>query len=523
MIQVIPFAPIHPGLLAIGRFAIQRFQIVVPCIRSATPVSIILLHGQVFAGHFLQERRLCGALTRAHRIGIALKRSLLPMRGDIGIVLGGDGVYGHPVLTPIPPIRLIFLERQRILFAGEVDVQHGRTIGIDGDGRLVGVVTFFIGEMLAVGGAPRQAALVTGRARGSGNCLLRFRGKNGVFLVIRVLAPVDDGVVHQRALPNGVERGRLGRRKAGGNDIAVRLRAPAPERITGTLRLFHLIQVDGLTVRDILGIHRRAALGIKGDPVAFRRFGFDVGVARHGGICRKGIPRVPHDPTGDGKIAIRHIVRRRGDLVVIVRRGLQGAIDSAVRREEEDIVDVGEPGVHVHGDIFRKAGDGRGEVQLLVANIPALELLAIRHRGRGGFGDHFALGDDLRIYHFFSIIEGVGGKILAIVRLDNLQRRDLRRRNAGACVAGIDQGERIDGEHTHEHEHREQHRREFSHFPKHERPLLQHVTGWVKLSARAQARHLQREKRRATRPARKSGGRGACPYRRRGRVSPPGR
>ena len=522
MIQVIRFAIILRGLLAIGRFAIQRFQIVVPCIRSATPVSIILLHGQVFAGHFLQERRLCGALTRAHRIGIALKRRLLPMRGDIGIVLGGDGVYGHPFIVSKETSRVtLFLERQRIPIAGEVDVQHGRTIGIDGDGSVVGGVIFFIGEMLAVGGAPRQAALLTGRARGSGICPLRFRGKNGVFLVIRVLAPVDDGVVHLIAFPDGVERGRCGRRKDG-NDIAVPLRAPAPERITGTLRLFHLIQVDGLTVRDIRGIHRRAALGIKGDPVAFRRYGGDVGVTRHGGIRRKGILRALHAPTDDGKIAIRHIVRR-GDHVVIVLRGLRGAMDSALLREEEDIVDFGEPGFHAHVGIFRKAGDGRGEVQLLAANIPALELLAIRHRGRGGFGDRFALGDDLRIYLFFSIIEGVGGKILAIVRIDNLQRRDLRRRNAGACVAGIDQGERIDGEHTHEHEHREQHRREFSHFPKHERPLLQHVTGWVKLSARAQARHLQREKRRATRPARKSGGRGACPYRRRGRVSPPGR
>ena len=452
------------------------------------------------------------------------------MRGDIGIVLGGNSVYDHILIFPlaaipgIHPNRLLFLERQRILIAGEVDVQHGRTIGIDGDGSVVGGVIFFIGEMLTVGGAPRQAALVTGRARGSGNCLHRFRGKNGVFIVIRVLAPVDDGVVHRRALPNGVERGRLVRHKAG-NGTAVRHRAPAPERITGTLRHFHLIQVDGLTVLDILGIHRRAALGIKGDPVACRRYGGDVGVARHGGIRRKGSLRVLHDPTGDGKIAIRHIVRR-GDHVVIVLRGLQGAIDSGVRlvrREEEDVVDFGEPGVHAHGFICRKAGDGHGEVQLLTVNIPAFELLALRHFGRGGFGDRFALGDDLRIYHFFSIIEGVGGKILAIVRIDNLQRRDLRRRNAGACVAGIDQGERIDGEHTHEHEHREQHRREFSHFPKHERPLLQHVTGWVKLSARAQARHLQREKRRATRPARKSGGRGACPYRRRGRVSPPGR
>ena len=462
-----------------------------------------------------------GILPSAAIVG-GIERGFLKLIRDVCAVLGGDGGYGLPIRPP--NTSTICPERQRILIAGEVDVQHGGTVGVDGDVHIARVIRI-VGEMLPVRRPLRQFNKIAGGNYGTGLRGVAFnRVKRGVAFVIRVLAPVDDGVSHLIAFPDGVERGRCGRREVCvvGNARAIRLIAPVLERIAGAGGAI-IVQVDGLTVRDIRGIHRRAALGIKGDPVAFRRFGGDVGVARHGGLRRKGSLRVLHDPTGDGKIAIRHIVRRRGDLVALVLRGLQGAIDIAVRREEEDIVDVGEPGVHAHVGIFRKVGDGRGEVQLRAVNIPALELLAIRHRGRGGFGDRFAHGDDLRIYHFFSIIEGVGGKILAIVRLDNVQRRDLRRRNAGACVAGIDQGERIDGEHTHEHEHREQHRREFSHFPKHERPLLQHVTGWVKLSARAQARHLQREKRRATRPARKFGGRGACPYRRRGRVSPPGR
>ena len=231
--------------------------------------------------------------------------------------------------------------------------------------------------------------------------------EGAICCIIRVFAPINDGVINLRGIPDGVKGHVICRGNSGKRRSAALSRAPSAERIPCARRgLF--AQGQRCAGVHISGRHSRAAHGVKADPVAIHCYGDNVSIRRYDRVSRKdGIGSLDL-PRGYARV-LRLVIRRNGNLIAI-RGGcfLRAVNGSAALRHKVNIENIRE--LCVHGDfrVFGIAGHG-AEGQLLIAGIPALKALAFRHRRCGRFDNRaFADLDDLRIDGRVTILKCIG-------------------------------------------------------------------------------------------------------------------
>ena len=407
---------------------------------------MIEIEGRVKSRHAVEGLQSIGVLAaiRAFPRTTVISRvegSFIKLAGNLRVVLGGDG--GNRAI--------VILKRQRKRLALEVHVQHRGAVRRNGHG-----VGFFKGEIAAVGYGGGQRAGAGGqrllRARRGG---LNGRRKGGVVRIVRVLAPVDDGIAHLRRSPLGGEGGAAGGREDAADDVA-RLVPPAAEGIAGLGGLEGgSVQIDGFALRQILGGHAGAAHGVEGDEVGGYGDGGHVGVRAHDGSGGEGGLRALQHPAG--QLRVLRLIGVGGverDLVAAGGGGLLGGVNVAVDREEVYVIHLLEAGVigkrlrFGHGDdveVGERAAAG-GCV------IPADELLIRAALRRAGVVERLAVLQNLAGILRVAIHEDVG------MRRDRLHYAFQRKAGAGRlAVRGHNRGERGRGHAADEHGKRHQH------------------------------------------------------------------
>ena len=411
---------------------------------------VIHIESRVKARHAVERLKRVAVLAafcarpRSTIIG-GVKRRFVELAGNLRVVLGGDGRYSGVVPS------LALSERKRKCLALEVHVQHRGAVRRNGHG-----VGFFKGEIAAVGYGGGQRAGAGGqrqlRARRGG---LNGRRKGGVVRIVRVLAPVDDGIAHLRRSPHGGEGGAAGGREDAADDVA-RLVPPAAEGIAGLGGLEGgSVQIDGFALRQILGGHAGAAHGVEGDEVGGYGDGGHAGVRAHDGSGREGGLRALQHPAG--QLRVLRLIGVGGverDLVAAGGGGLLGGVNVAVDREEVYVIHLLEAGVigkrlrFGHGDdveVGERAAAG-GCV------IPADELLIRAALRRAGVVERLAVLQNLAGILRVAIHEDVG------MRRDRLHYAFQRKAGAGRlAVRGHNRGKRGRGHAADEHGKRHQH------------------------------------------------------------------
>ena len=247
-------------------------------------------------------------------------------------------------------------ESNRIRLPREIHIQHGGAVRGDGDGFVLRRIKV---EMLAICRSSGEGIFfIAGMQHFSGGGLLSgVRRQNRIIVVVGVLAPIDDGVVHKRRRPMRLQH------HAGGGGVSVLsdlllAQIPAGERVAQLGGIGDLGHIDALALSDVLGGHAAAAVGIEGDPIGGHSDGRDIGIRPHDGTGVEGLIRSVNHPAGEDSVL--HDKFRRGggnDFIIIVTGRFTGGKDAArggsVRflKEEIDVVNVGEIRVDLHGSL----------------------------------------------------------------------------------------------------------------------------------------------------------------------------
>ena len=305
--------------------------------------------------------------------------------------------------------QLFNLKSYSILRPLEIYIEHGGSIRRD-----LHRVGSFEREVLTINQIAGQRArgfvqrqLLAGRARQN------LGREDRVFLVIGIFAPIDDGVAHRRAIPQRIEDNILRRRdRINLPAIIPGNRAPARETIAIARGFGHTGKLNRLTLIHITGLHFGAALGVKGDPIAGRGDGIDIGIRRYDRIRRKdaAVYQLPARNAGVG----RHIVRGKRNLIIVVRRRLLRSVHirTRIRRHEVYIENIRK----LRNDLARFRLGIIGQHSRFIGSaifliIPAVKLLASL-QGRRGRSERRRLSlrlvDNLIVNHCFVVVEFIG-------------------------------------------------------------------------------------------------------------------
>ncbi len=368
-------------------------------------VFLIKVESRIKARHAIQ-RLQCIAVLAAFRalpctttVGGA-EWSFLELAGNFLIVLGGNGCDSR--ITAVPPVIISRLERQRIGVALEVHIQHGGAICRHGDG-----IRLLEGKVAAI----RHAAGQGCRGRGLRLFLARLcrvvgsSRQNGIIFIIRVLAPVHDGVVHVSRRPLRLQHNAGSGRIDVGHGAAVKL--PAVEGIAQLGGRANGGQIDRVTLRNIFAVHLRAAVGVEGHPVSGHGHRSHIGIRRHDRFSREGIRRALDDPAGHNVIFDLQVGRQ---LDCIVRAGsFPGCmhVGAVIRAGHEvHVVHIAVLRRHLDGGVLRVTGHN-AEGKRRIADIPSHEALAFHSIRRFRFSNAFAvrLVHDLGIHNGIPILE----------------------------------------------------------------------------------------------------------------------
>ena len=238
----------------------------------------------------------------------------------------------------------------------------------------------------------------------------------GVFIIVGVLLPVDDGIARiGLRRPGGFQRNIVGQRAAKRKGRAVQL--PAFKRITGSGRIGRLLRRAGHELRRNI----RAALRIERDPVSLghnrRQRNIVIG-NRHAAVG--GNVKVAARPAGDALVGA-DMEGNVGGGNHIARLAFDGLDHAAVIVLEKDVIDFFKLGV----DINRFGR--RNRTDLAESNIPApADKLLMRARSHLRLVERIALFDDLfaqeRLELFFRI-KSVGSILRSVLRSHRIQRR----------------------------------------------------------------------------------------------------
>ena len=324
--------------------------------------------------------------------------------------------------------------------------------GPEVDGVLIAVVVHIHNGASVTGngllgnrlGSKSLVSLGSGRRGLTGGACLGFGFLEGEIIIVRILLPVNHGVLGIGiALPVSGE-GHALRQAAAEGELGIPI-VPAQEGIAnpGGSGGFHGIG---------LGCHEHggdvgAAVGIIGDPVALLHLGVegDVGAANGdgvhpGGVCKAGVGI----PAGDVLVGSHGEFNIGGDY--IVGDALPGGADHTSRIHEEHVVHGLELGIIVPCGGSGDGSGSRGEEAAVLPAHPAGELEAIL-LGRGGSVDVASVGHILGVLQFPVHIEVVGGNrrrgVLNIVGIHALHGAVENLHVVGAVRLGAGEGRGI--------------------------------------------------------------------------------
>ena len=328
-------------------------------------------------------------------------------------------------------------EGDGILFSLEIYIEHRGTIRRDG--HRVGAFEL---EVLTIGHiAGQRARRAVQRQLLAGRALQNSGREDSVFFVIGIFAPIDDGVVHLRAIPQRVEDNIL--RRLYRLNLLARVsgdRAPSREGIAIARGVGHAREINRCTLVYILGFHFSSALGVKGDPIAGCGDGIDIGIRRYDRIRRKGtaVCELPARYAGVG----RQIVRGKRNLITVVRRRLLRGVHirTRIRGHEVYIENIRELRKNLARFRLGIIGQHTRCIGGVILIIPAVKLLAI-HQGRRCRSERrrlpLRLVDNLRGNHVYAVVEFIGNVDVraSLVQLKQLNRltvfNDLAQRGYG--------------------------------------------------------------------------------------------
>ena len=409
VIQIVLLAFVYSGSIAGIILSRKLLQIIIPSVRVARPLG--LRHLNVLARHLLKERVILSGdagLKHNSLIKQVLDGIGIPHIGNIGVIFCLDDIFfsaasfrmrmffftaDHIVLCcaarsssrgrslgialtivicsfiiPHPffirPVICMYMsffaaggvninlrERNRIRLPREIHIQHGGAVRGDGDGFVLRRIK---GEMLAIRRSSGEGIFfIAGMQHGSGGGLLiGVRRQNGIVCIVGVLAPIDDGVRHILRRPMRLQHHAGGGGVSGAGDLLL-AQIPAGERVAQLGGIGNLGHIDALVLRDVLGRHAAAAVGIEGDPIGGHSDRHDIGIRPHDGFGGEGVTRFLYLPAGE-EVILLFIAGGEGDLVAVGGNRLARGKDAAVQRvirQEIDVVNVGEIRVDLHGSL----------------------------------------------------------------------------------------------------------------------------------------------------------------------------